>query len=1221
MVDHQPPGSAVGPHLPCTPAPLNKWQRRTSRRTGGKSASDLFREFVLRTASHNFRSLRQPEAIELVLSYMLRERIDVLGGQESWLPGFFIKSNKGHIIINMNKEGAHRRGVSIFLAPAAVAAWDRTGRALCKPSDRVLAVRLSYTDAKGKAMSFCVTSAYRPLSSATELEHEEFGDALEEAMQFAQPNDILLLCIDGNGSIGCSTRDSADFDGTVGPRGIKHSNAAGADLLNIFRAHGLCSTTSFRSPYAGQGLRRANLRRANAKMGGGRRTRQRRWRRKQRLREAQLCAEKRPEGELTRAQRRARAAEAQETLARRRDVRFASWTSSFDKKHYQLDYILVQQPMLSRVRSAYVSTYSGGSDHRLLRCDVAMARSLARVQPKKPQPTVNRAMLKEKVHRDAFIDAVAAEVDAHVGKLDWPDLDAILVDVAEKKLTRRGRKQRAWFAAAEDKILWAQAQRNMAFAQWNALKKGCVGAVEAVMRLRAARKTVRVVVREARVAWMEATIARIETVKKGGKPMDPSDAWKAMQQFADGMDQTVAPRTVPLIGANDKPASTDKEQLRMFVDHFDHVYNRTSTYDPTVLGKLAQRPTWDSLGTAPGIDEVAFFLRRASNEKAKGLSGVAAEYYKAISHERDLAQLVTDLIGDFWSSGQPTESWKLGRLKEIGKAGKDLSNPSNYRGVMLLEAAAKTVSAIINARLQKLLTRVGRESQAGFTNGRGCPDSTFSLKNVLQTLREHGQESWVCFIDLVKAFDSVDRTAMCDILLKYGAPQTLVSVIAGMHAEVNVRMEVGDEHLDFESKIGVLQGAAASPVIFLFVISAWFETMDWPHDAIVMRSSDGAGAPQSSFNKQGEEELTSFIACRKTSDSMGTSFTLRDFLYADDAALIWLSRKKMQAGMQELVAHGKRWGLQVHVAATADGSSKTEFIVVPPLEHHPRHRRNYDRSPVKIGDVFFTHASTKIGAVVHAGVFKYLGSYICEDLSEDFDITERISKASGAFGRFKKCIFANKALSIETKARAFTAFVLSILFYQSECWALREDQLRRVEVFFNRCIRCMTGINSYMQWCQHLTSEAMAARAGLRTCASYLDERCLRWVGHVARMDSERLPRKTLFAWYLTSRAVGRPKQTFRHRLHRLLRRLPDGLSVAARSSLLRFGWLHATRARATWDAIVCAHCGIVAERREKNDPKTQHLEGKAYQVKFRDEEDQGDGGESAFDRLVRIGN
>ncbi len=117
------------------------------------SASDLLCEFVLRTASHNVRSLRQPEAIELVISYMLLHRIAVLGAQETWLSGFFIKSNQGHITINNNKEGAHRRGVAIFLAPAAVAAWDRTARALCKPCDRVLAVRLAYEDATGKDMT------------------------------------------------------------------------------------------------------------------------------------------------------------------------------------------------------------------------------------------------------------------------------------------------------------------------------------------------------------------------------------------------------------------------------------------------------------------------------------------------------------------------------------------------------------------------------------------------------------------------------------------------------------------------------------------------------------------------------------------------------------------------------------------------------------------------------------------------------------------------------------------------------------------------------------------------------------------------------------------------------------------------------------------------------------------------------------------------------------
>ena len=72
-----------------------------------------------------------------------------------------------------------------------------------------------------------------------------------------------------------------------------------------------------------------------------------------------------------------------------------------------------------------------------------MARSLAHVKQQKPKPRINRGMLRQRQHRDAFIDGVSAAVAAHTGALGWPEFDAILVRVAEAKLSRRGRKQRA----------------------------------------------------------------------------------------------------------------------------------------------------------------------------------------------------------------------------------------------------------------------------------------------------------------------------------------------------------------------------------------------------------------------------------------------------------------------------------------------------------------------------------------------------------------------------------------------------------------------------------------------------------------------------------------------------------------------------------------------------------------------------------------------------------
>jgi hypothetical protein len=49
------------------------------------------------------------------------------------------------------------------------------------------------------------------------------------------------------------------------------------------------------------------------------------------------------------------------------------------------------------------------------------------------------------------------------------------------------------------------------------------------------------------------------------------------------------------------------------------------------------------------------------------------------------------------------------------------------------------------------------------------------LKAALQSLREHGQESWALFVDLVKAYDAVDREMLWKILKILGVPDSLIN--------------------------------------------------------------------------------------------------------------------------------------------------------------------------------------------------------------------------------------------------------------------------------------------------------------------------------------------------------------------------------------------------------------------------------------------------------------
>ena len=87
-----------------------------------------------------------------------------------------------------------------------------------------------------------------------------------------------------------------------------------------------------------------------------------------------------------------------------------------------------------------------------------------------------------------------------------------------------------------------------------------------------------------------------------------------------------------------------------------------------------------------------------------------------------------------------------------------------------------------------------------------------------------------------------------------------------------------------------------------------------------------------------------------------------------------------------------------------------------------------------------------------------------------------------------------------------------------------------------------------------MTTAQVARRANLRTCESYISERCLKWLGHVARMPDDRLPRQTLFARVRGPRAIGGQQMTTRARLHKLVSSIPAVLEEKGQHDLT-FKW------------------------------------------------------------------
>jgi hypothetical protein len=138
--------------------------------------------------------------------------------------------------------------------------------------------------------------------------------------------------------------------------------------------------------------------------------------------------------------------------------------------------------------------------------------------------------------------------------------------------------------------------------------------------------------------------------------------------------------------------------------------------------------------------------------------------------------------------------------------------------IELKETSAEVFSVIVVKRQTK---KIGTHTQFGHS---GCQEAQHILKRALLSRCQHDLESYVIFIDLVNAFDTVNHDLLHAILDRYGFPPSLVQNIAKLYKNCAVRIKVGKDFAEVDYTVGVHQGDNMSQVLFLFIIQAFLDT-------------------------------------------------------------------------------------------------------------------------------------------------------------------------------------------------------------------------------------------------------------------------------------------------------------------------------------------------------------------------------------------------------------
>uniref|UniRef100_K7E252 RNA-directed DNA polymerase n=1 Tax=Monodelphis domestica TaxID=13616 RepID=K7E252_MONDO len=480
-----------------------------------------------------------------------------------------------------------------------------------------------------------------------------------------------------------------------------------------------------------------------------------------------------------------------------------------------------------------------------------------------------------------------------------------------------------------------------------------------------------------------------------------------------------------------------------------------------------------------------------SEGKAPGKDGIPTEVYKALN--RKVLQAFHIVLTSIWEEEDMPPELRDASIIALYKNKGTRAACDNYRGISLLSTAGKILARII---LNRLLSSVSEqnlpESQCGFRPDCSTIDMVFTVRQMQEKCLEQNLSLYIVFIDLTKAFDTVNREPLWVILSKLSCPAKSVKLIQLFHVDMTGEVLSGRETSNrFNISNGVKQGCVLDPVLFnlYFTQVLRHAVMDLDLGIYIKYRLDGS----------------LFDLCRLTAKTKTIETLILEAPFADDCALMAHQENHLQTIVDRFSTTTKLFGLTISL-------SKTEVLF------QPAPGRPTNQPCITIDSTQLSNVNT----------FKYLGSTIANDGSLDHEINTRIQKASQALGRLCSKVLQHSGVITATKLKVYNAVVLSSLLHGCETWTLYRKHMKQLEQFHQCSLRSIMRI----RWQDRITNQDVLDRANSTSIEVMVLRTQLRWSGHVIRMDPQRIPRQVFYGELSAGlRKQGRPKKRFKDQL------------------------------------------------------------------------------------------
>ena len=218
-------------------------------------------------------------------------------------------------------------------------------------------------------------------------------------------------------------------------------------------------------------------------------------------------------------------------------------------------------------------------------------------------------------------------------------------------------------------------------------------------------------------------------------------------------------------------------------------------------------------------EEVNKLILSLNHTKADGPGSIPTKLLKLISPT--ISELFSQITNECFVDGIFPDCMKDAYIVPIHKKESKLE-PGNYRPISLLSNLSKIFEKLLHSRLYSFLEKHQclYQNQFGFRQGHSTKYALISLTENIRKALDKGQFAAGIFIDLQKAFDTVEHSILLRKLDHYGirgvANNLFKSYLSNRHHTAIINNVCSDKIL---IKHGVPQGSVLGPLLFLIYIN------------------------------------------------------------------------------------------------------------------------------------------------------------------------------------------------------------------------------------------------------------------------------------------------------------------------------------------------------------------------------------------------------------------